>query len=85
MTSVSGDVAFRSLIQGDAQVRSVSGDVEVGVASGTQVFLDLVARAGDARSDLDMMQVPGTAEHMLELKVVTVSGDIRVRRAPARV
>jgi hypothetical protein len=85
VTSVSGDVVFRSLIKGEAQIRSVSGDVEVGVASGTQVFLDLAARAGEAHSNLDMVEAPVSEDQLLELKVHTVSGDIRVRRAPARI
>lgn len=85
VTSVSGDVVFRSLSKGEAQIRSVSGDVEVGVASGTQVFLDLAARAGEAHSNLDMIEAPVIEAQLLELKVHTVSGDIRVRRAPARV
>jgi hypothetical protein len=58
--------------------------VKVGVAAGTGVLLDLSATTGDATSDLDMSQGRLAPESNLELRVTTVSGDIRVLRTPAR-
>lgn len=84
LTSVSGDIDLASLRDGRAQIRSVSGDVHVGVAAGTDVYLDLHATNGDTRSDLNMVEGPVEGGRTLELKVATVSGDIRVGRAPAR-
>ena len=84
ITSISGDVELDSLREGRAQIRSVSGDVSVGVAAGADVLLDLRATSGDARSDLAMVEAPVGGGRQLELTVVTVSGDIAVRRAPAR-
>jgi hypothetical protein len=84
ITTVSGDVKLRSLVAGDTKVRAVSGDVEVGVAAGTRVFLDLSATSGDAESDLPIESSGSTDAPDLALHVSTVSGDIRVRRAPAR-
>jgi hypothetical protein len=82
--TVSGDVELDSLSVGLAAIRSVSGDVRVGVAAGTGVLLDLSATTGDATSDLDMNGGGAASEANLELRVTTVSGDIRVLRAPAR-
>ena len=84
VTSVSGDVVLRSVSGGEAEIRSVSGDVEVGVAPGTGVFLDLSATSGEVRSDLEMMDGPSGDGPTLDLKVITVSGDIRVRPASSR-
>jgi hypothetical protein len=87
VTSVSGDVRLGSLRQGTTNIRSVSGEVEIGVAVGTEVYLDVRAASGDARSDLtsvDGPADPGSDARKLELKVLTVSGDIRIRRAPVQ-
>lgn len=82
ITSISGDVRVGRLHAGIANIRAVSGDVEVGVAPGTRVFLDLSSTTGDARSDLTPTEGPGSGD-ALELHAATVSGDIRVRRARA--
>ncbi|MGE5227243.1 MAG: DUF4097 family beta strand repeat-containing protein [Planctomycetaceae bacterium] len=82
--SVSGDVELASLIGGVANVRSISGDLEIGVASGTGVYLDLASTSGDVSSDLDTGAVPAEAGPELELTASTVSGDVRVRRCAAR-
>jgi len=84
VTSVSGDVHLGSLLHGTANIRSVSGDVEIGVAEGTEVFMDVRAASGQARSDLTVVEGPTKQARVLELKVLTVSGDIQIRRSPAR-
>jgi hypothetical protein len=84
VSTVSGDVALGSLVSGEASIHAVSGDVEVGVAAGTRVFLDLTATSGDASSDLPMQGDQGQDVPDLTLRVATMSGDIQVRRAPAR-
>jgi DUF4097 and DUF4098 domain-containing protein YvlB len=82
ITSVSGDIRIGRLRTGKASLRAVSGDVDVAVAPGTSVFLDLVSTSGDTRSDLTPVPGPGSAD-ALELHASAVSGDIRVRRARA--
>jgi hypothetical protein len=84
LTTVSGDVRIRSLAVGEVAVRSVSGDVELGVAAGVRVFLDLNTTSGDASSDLEIGQGSGDTDVDLTVRVASVSGDIRVRRAAAR-
>ena len=82
VTTVSGDVRIDRIRSGTANIRAVSGDVEVGIAPGSRVFLDLVSTSGDARSDLTPAEGPGEAD-VLELNAASVSGDIRVRRSKA--
>ncbi len=84
ITTVSGDVELGSLVSGEASIRAVSGDVEVGVAAGTRVFLDVASTSGEASSDLPMEGTESPNAPDLTLRVSTVSGDIQVRRAPAR-
>jgi DUF4097 and DUF4098 domain-containing protein YvlB len=80
ITTVSGDVRVDSMSVGTAEVRAVSGDVEIGVDPGVRVFLDLSTASGDATSDLPMDDGAGGPAD-LELHVGTVSGDIAVHRA----
>jgi hypothetical protein len=83
LATVSGDVEIGSVATGTTSVRSVSGDVEIAVARGTRVYLDISSTSGDTVSDLDMSD-PSTRGPDLELQVNTVSGDIRIVRGPAR-
>lgn len=85
VNNVSGDIDIASIGTGDASLRAVSGDIEVGVPRGTSVYLDLSSTSGDTTSELDMSNEAadvGPAE--MELRANTVSGDIRIRRAAVR-
>ena len=64
-------------------MRSVSGDVEIGVARGTRVYLDVSSTSGETVSELDMSGVSEAGGTDMELQVDTVSGDIRITRARA--
>lgn len=83
LVTVSGDVEVASIASGSASVRSVSGDVEIGVARGIRVYLDLQSTSGDTVSELDMSDASAGGGADLELQVGTVSGDIRIVRSPA--
>lgn len=80
-TTVSGDIEIGSLSVGTTNLRSVSGDVEVGVERGAAVYLDLMSTSGDVSSELD--DGDGGATPDVELSVASVSGDVHVRRAPS--
>jgi DUF4097 and DUF4098 domain-containing protein YvlB len=85
VSNVSGDVDVASIGTGDANLRAVSGDIEVGVPRGTKVYLDLSSTSGDTVCELDMTDDSlddGPAD--LELRANTVSGDIRIRRVAVR-
>jgi DUF4097 and DUF4098 domain-containing protein YvlB len=83
VNTMSGDLQIRSLGGPSAELRSVSGDIDVGVPQGRGVYLDLSSLNGDVRSDLESGTTPAT-EPDLDLVASTVSGDVRVRRAPSR-
>lgn len=79
--SVSGDQRIRSIRSGDIQLKSVSGDVVVGVRMGTRLFIDAGSTSGDVRSELDVGDLPSDGDGTeASLRVKTVSGDIAVTR-----
>jgi DUF4097 and DUF4098 domain-containing protein YvlB len=81
--TASGDIEVAALHQGQATIRTASGDVRVGVAAGSAVWMDLSTASGKSITDLaaqgDVPPSDGPVE--LELRVRTASGDIRVHRA----
>lgn len=81
--SVSGDQRLRSIRAGEIHLKSVSGDVAVGVLMGTRLFIDANSTSGDVRSELDVGDAPTAGGNGSEasLRVKTVSGDIAVTRA----
>jgi hypothetical protein len=82
-STASGDIRLGTAHTGTTSLRSVSGDLTVGVAVGTGVWLDLRTVSGDTRSDLHIDPTSPAATASLRLHVRTVSGDITVRRVPA--
>lgn len=84
VTTASGDISFGSLATGTTRIQSASGDVVLGIAEGTPLWLDLSTVSGDTRSDLPVSsEAPGGTTATLNLYVRTVSGDITLRRATA--
>jgi Putative adhesin len=79
--TVSGDQQHEGA-GGSVTSNSVSGDVRVAVRRGSRVFLDCVTVSGDTSSDLEMTGEPAGDGPVLEVRVKTVSGDIRITRAP---
>src|SRR5439155_5463956 len=80
--TVSGDQQHESA-GGSVTSNSVSGDVRVAVRRGSRVYLDCTTVSGDTSSDLDMTGEPTGDGPLIEVRVKTVSGDIRITRAPA--
>jgi hypothetical protein len=88
LQTVSGDQRVERLFGGRARLQSVSGDVSVGIARSTVVSVDAESLSGDLSSeiDLDPDEPPGAgarSDQRVELRARTVSGDLRIRRAPA--
>lgn len=81
--TVSGDVDLGAVASGTVSLNSVSGDLTVSVVPGIGVYLDLASTSGDLRSELDEADGDDSAP-ALEIKCRTLSGDIRIRRAPAQ-
>jgi DUF4097 and DUF4098 domain-containing protein YvlB len=81
VTASSGDVELGSVSAGRAEVKTVSGDIVVGVAAGVGVYLDLASLTGATTSQLD--ETAASDDVPLEVVCRAVSGDIRITRAPA--
>lgn len=77
----SGEVHVGDVRAGKVVATTASGGVEVAVAQGTAVWLDLNSVSGDVRNDLDAIDGPDETDRTLELRVKTASGDIAVSRA----
>lgn len=80
--TASGDVQIDRVAAGRADVTTVSGDVYLGVAPGTGVYLDLSSTSGRVRSELDPGE-PGASDGdpAVSLRCTSVSGDVRITRA----
>ncbi len=83
INGVSGDVELGSVTRGDVEVRTVSGDVVVGIRPGSRVHVDATSVSGDLRSDVALDDAPpgGDDGPLVALRGRTVSGDLRIRRA----
>jgi DUF4097 and DUF4098 domain-containing protein YvlB len=83
VNTVSGDQEHTAVMRGNVHANSVSGDVTIGVRRGSKVFLDCNTMSGDTSSELEMTDAPTGDGPMVEIRAKTVSGDIRITRAPA--
>lgn len=81
VTSASGDVHVASVTQGKVELKSVSGDLIVGIRRGSRVWMDVKTVTGSARSDLDADAGDDGEGPLVELKATAMSGDIRILRA----
>ena len=76
----SGDVRVTEAQSGEVKATTASGDVDVAIAKGTAVWLDLGTISGDVHNELDAIDQPDETDRKLELRVKTASGDISVAR-----
>jgi DUF4097 and DUF4098 domain-containing protein YvlB len=83
VSTVAGEVKLGTVAAGTVDVRTVSGDVEVGVEPGARVYLDLATTSGEVSCELEMHEDAPRDERAsdLELRIGSVSGDVVVRRA----
>jgi hypothetical protein len=84
VNTASGDIELRSVTEGEIKVNSASGDIEVGIAKGSRLWVDAQSLSGDTSSELELESgapVETDEGPLIELRAVTMSGDISVRRA----
>jgi len=80
--TASGDVEIRSAAKGKIDVTSASGDVQVGIRRGSNVYIDASSMSGDTSSELDVSDAPPVSDGpSIDFRARTMSGDITVRRA----
>jgi putative adhesin len=89
--TISGDQRIDAVHQGRMDLRAVSGDISVGIRRGSRIFVDANTVSGSTVSELDLTDSPAHQEpepqgesSLVELFAKTVSGDVRIERAPAR-
>jgi DUF4097 and DUF4098 domain-containing protein YvlB len=80
--TASGDVRLGSVRRGAVEVDSASGDIEVGVATGTAAWLDVQSLSGSVSSTLDTADAPGDDTDTVSIHAHSLSGDVHIRRAP---
>jgi hypothetical protein len=78
-----GHVRIGSVSAGTVRLESSYGELEVGVAEGVPVWLDVSSERGTVRNLLDASGPPAEGESFVELRARTGHGMIIVRRSPA--
>jgi DUF4097 and DUF4098 domain-containing protein YvlB len=85
--TVSGDQRIEVVSSGRIDLRAINGDVSVGVRQGSRLFVDANTISGSTSSEVELGDAPADAggddKPLVELYAKTVSGDIRIERAPA--
>jgi len=82
--TVSGDQQLEAIANGPISCQSVSGDVQIGIAQGSRVFMNVGSVSGDTSSDLAITDdPPSDGGEVVNVRANTVSGDIRVGRGRA--
>ncbi len=80
--TVSGDMRLRSVASGKVQLKTVSGDMTVGIRSGSNLWLDAKSVSGDTSSELALGDAPPNGDApLVELRANAMSGDIKIVRA----
>jgi DUF4097 and DUF4098 domain-containing protein YvlB len=94
-SSVSGDQRYEAVVNGRVEVRAVSGDIGVGIRRGSRVFIDANTVSGSTSSEFELSDAPAAPPApvvdappvedgpLVEIYAKTVSGDVRLERAPA--
>jgi DUF4097 and DUF4098 domain-containing protein YvlB len=87
VNTVSGDQRLEAVVKGRMELRAISGDILVGVRRGSRVFIDANTVSGSTSSEFELtdapQQAPDPDSPLVELFAKTVSGDVRIERAPA--
>jgi DUF4097 and DUF4098 domain-containing protein YvlB len=82
VNTASGDQTIESIEQGSADLKSMSGDVKVGIKQGSRLRVDARSMSGETSSELELFGTETETEGpLVELRAATMSGDIRIIRA----
>lgn len=67
--------------RGAASINSASGTIRVGIAEGTEAWLDLHSVSGHVSSELNQTKAPTDGAGSVGVQARTLSGDIMVTRS----
>jgi DUF4097 and DUF4098 domain-containing protein YvlB len=81
MTTGSGDTVIRHAARGRITSKGASGDVRIGVPTGTPVWTDITTLSGAVRSGLEGVGEPEPGADYVEIRATTVSGDVHLMPA----
>ncbi|HEY3438260.1 MAG TPA: DUF4097 family beta strand repeat-containing protein [Actinotalea sp.] len=79
--SAYGSITLREVSSGSIQVESGYGRVTIGVRPGVPAWLDLSAKDGRVRNQLDGDRAPDESEQAVAVRARTPHGDITIQRA----
>jgi len=80
--TISGDVRIGSATRGQVAMQSVSGDLTMGLRTGSKLWVNARSTSGKTSSELEVRDEPSTKDGpLVELQAKSVSGDIRITRA----
>jgi DUF4097 and DUF4098 domain-containing protein YvlB len=89
LKTVSGSQRVRQLVAGNAQFKTVSGDMTIAVARGTAVMIDAESLSGTLSSEIELSSdepdgsSPDQGGPSAQLRARSVSGDVRIQRSRA--
>lgn len=78
-TSASGDISVRHFLGEDLDAATMSGDVEIGLPSGTGVKLTATTLSGNVHLPPGR-KAASSPDRQISVRLKSVSGDLRVRR-----
>lgn len=82
--TASGDVELAAVTSGQVALQSASGDLRIGIARGSTVWVDAKSLSGETTSDLDVGGDPPDIDGPhIDLQATSMSGDIHIARAAA--
>ncbi|MFC8507340.1 DUF4097 domain-containing protein [Streptomyces sp. NPDC057411] len=79
--SANGPIGVKQVARGVVDLQTSVGDVEIGIPRSTAAWLDVHAKFGTLRNQLDAADNPGDAEETVQIHARTSVGDIVIRRA----
>ncbi len=80
-TTGSGDLVVTEVASGRVTAKTASGDVRIGVVSGTPVWTDVRTASGRLTSTLPSTGEPAPDQPYLEVRATTASGDVTLHES----
>jgi hypothetical protein len=80
--TASGDLTIDAIGRGALDLKSASGDMQVGITQGSRLRVDARSLSGDTSSEVELLAVETATEGpFVDVKAASMSGDIRIVRA----